>query len=278
MEGKINTLLELEEQFQFEEFTSNDALELGLIIINIAKEEIKKGVAIHIEYDDYPLFTHYMEGTSSDNTYWLAAKKNVVKKFEHSSLYMGLLYKSLGTTFHKATELSDAEFQAEGGSFPLFVKGKGRVGSVTVSNLTGEEDHSLAVEGIRRYLSIRKSRSYCWTTIHVNNLEESLAFYENIVGLSINRRFISPTGNEIAFLGDGETRIELIYNKTAGDIRIGQDISLGFNVNSVTEMIEYIKSKGLEPFSEIMKPNPHIQFFYILDPNGVKIQFVEHNS
>jgi uncharacterized protein (UPF0303 family) len=153
MNTTLKTLLSEEDELQFDFFSNEDALQLGLQIIKIAKEEIKKGIAVHIEIDEYPLFTHYMEGTSANNLYWVNAKKNVVKKFGNSSLYIGEMYKNQGTTFHKATELTDKEYQAEGGSFPLIVRGQGRIGSVTVSGLTGEEDHALATEGIKRILS-----------------------------------------------------------------------------------------------------------------------------
>ncbi|MDF2587158.1 MAG: hypothetical protein K0S41_999 [Anaerocolumna sp.] len=154
MEITKNTdvLIKQEDELQFINFGGDDALRLGLLIINIAKDEIKKGVAVHIENDKHPLFTCYMDGTTDNNLYWVNTKKNVVKKYEHSSLYIGEIYKNQGTTFHKETNLSDAEYQAEGGSFPLIIKGQGRIGTVTVSGLTGEEDHALAVEGIRRFL------------------------------------------------------------------------------------------------------------------------------
>lgn len=152
MNTALKTLLDQEETLQFDSFNNEAALQIGMLIIKIAKEEVKKGIAVHIEVDEYPLFTHYMEGTSADNLYWVNAKKNVVKKYGNSSLYVGEMYKEQGTTFHKATGLSDKEYQAEGGSFPLIVQGQGRIGSITVSGLTGEEDHALAVEGIKRYL------------------------------------------------------------------------------------------------------------------------------
>lgn len=154
----MNAILEKlslqEETLRFDHFNNEDALKLGLLIVKIAEEEIKKGIAVHIEYDEYPLFTHYMEGTSAGNIYWVNAKKNVVKKYNHSSLYIGEMYKDQGTTFFAATGLSDKEYQAEGGSFPILMKSGDRIGTVTVSGLTGEEDHMVAVEGIGRYLGI----------------------------------------------------------------------------------------------------------------------------
>lgn len=117
---------------------------------------------------------------------------------------------------------------------------------------------------------------FCWVTLHVKNMEESLGFYKDVVGLKIDNRFNAGPDMEIAFLGDGETKVELIHDKNNKDINIGEDISLGFQVNSVDEMIEFIKEKGLGIYSGPFQPNENTRFFFVLDPNGLKIQFVEN--
>lgn len=117
---------------------------------------------------------------------------------------------------------------------------------------------------------------FCWSTIMVKNMEESLKFYQEIVGLVVDRKFKAGPGVEIAFLGDGETKVELICNENNKEINIGQDISLGFEVNSVDKMMAVVKEKGIDIHSGPFQPNPHIKFFYVLDPNGLKIQFVEN--
>lgn len=152
MNDLMKTLLQQEEELQFDSFTNEDALQLGLLIVKIAKEEVGKGIAVHIENDRYPLFTHYMEGTSQDNIYWVNAKKNVVNHFGNSSLYVGEMFRDQGTTFKDGSGLPLSDYQGEGGSFPILVRGKGKAGTVTVSGLTGEEDHATAVAGIRKLL------------------------------------------------------------------------------------------------------------------------------
>lgn len=117
---------------------------------------------------------------------------------------------------------------------------------------------------------------FCWCTLMVKNLEDSLKFYQEIVGLKINRKFNAGPGTEIVFLGNGETEVELIYNEAKNDSNMGQDISLGFEVSSVDEMIEFVKDKGITVHSGPFQPNPHVKFFYLMDPNGLKIQFVEN--
>jgi len=116
----------------------------------------------------------------------------------------------------------------------------------------------------------------CWSTLRVSNMEDSLKFYQEIVDLAIDRRFKAGPGMEIAFLGKGDTKIELICDENDKEISIGEDISLGFEVDSVDDMMRYVKEKGIKIHSGPFQPNPHIEFFYVLDPNGLKIQFVEN--
>lgn len=117
---------------------------------------------------------------------------------------------------------------------------------------------------------------FCWCTIRVYNMEESLKFYQEIVGLKVDRKFNAGPEVEIVFLGDGETKVELICNGTGKEINVGQDISLGFEVDSVDKMIAFVKEKGIDINSGPFQPNPHTKFFFVMDPNGLKIQFVEN--
>ncbi len=121
-----------------------------------------------------------------------------------------------------------------------------------------------------------KNMKFCWVTINVKDMEKSLNFYQDIIGLSIKRKFKPDRDREIVFLGNGETEVELIHNPKAEDILIGPDISLGFEVESLEKIKEILKSNNISIHSGPFQPNPSIQFIYVLDPNGVKIQFVEN--
>jgi len=117
---------------------------------------------------------------------------------------------------------------------------------------------------------------FCWSTLMVKNLDESLKFYQEIVGLTLKRRLFAGPEREIAFLGDGETKIELICSAANTEINVGPDISWGFEVDSIDEFMTFLKEKGIPIHSGPFQPNPHTKFFYATDPNGLKIQFVEH--
>src|SRR5699024_10597249 len=109
------------------------------------------------------------------------------------------------------------------------------------------------------------------TTLYVSDMKESLNFYEEIVGLKAVERFDAGPNVEIAFLGNGETQLELIHDKSKEDIEIGLDISIGFEIDSVDEKISFLKEKNINLEGEIIQPNPNTKFFFILDPNGLRI-------
>jgi lactoylglutathione lyase len=117
---------------------------------------------------------------------------------------------------------------------------------------------------------------FCWVTIRVKKISESVQFYRDIVGLDVRRRMNPNPEMEIVFLGSGETQIELIWNAKNEETNYGKDISLGFEVDSVDRMIEILRGKNISILSGPFQPNPTIKFIYVQDPNGLKIQFVEN--
>ena len=114
--------------------------------------------------------------------------------------------------------------------------------------------------------------SFCWCTVHVKDLDASVRFYEDIVGIHVVRRFGSPTGAEIAFMGDGDTKLELIGNQGGYS---GSGISIGFTVDDLDEKLAFVKEKGVAVHSGPFSPNPATRFFYVQDPDGLLVQFVQ---
>ncbi|MGX1831320.1 heme-binding protein [Paenibacillus taichungensis] len=147
----LKSLELLEEELEFTSFSHQDALVIGNQIVQYAQEN-NVAVAVHIERNRVPVFTHLMDGTSEENYVWLFRKKRIVDHYNRSSAYIDQRFIQSGASHAEHSLLSTAEYQAVGGSIPIRVKGVGVVGSVTVGGLTGELDHAYAVEGIRLFL------------------------------------------------------------------------------------------------------------------------------
>ncbi|NGZ76525.1 VOC family protein [Saccharibacillus alkalitolerans] len=114
-----------------------------------------------------------------------------------------------------------------------------------------------------------------WITLRIRDLEASLAFYHGILGLPIERRFESR-GKRIAMLGPAnQPKIELIEGSEI-TVRPNNGISVGFEVESLERAMEELQSKGIPVARGPIEPNPHLRFFYILDPDGFEVQLAQH--
>jgi len=118
---------------------------------------------------------------------------------------------------------------------------------------------------------------FLWTTIHVTNLDESIAFYSDLLKLKVLKRFHAGPGMEIAFMGNGiedETMVELLADSKNSTVNFSEFISIGFAVDSADEMMDTVKGKNIPVHTGPIE-TPGFKFFCIKDPNGLNIQFFQ---
>ena len=155
MEELLKKLLQEEQELQFAYFNENTAWRLGSQMVEEAMRK-KLPITIDITRGQHQLFHYSMPGTSADNDEWVKRKVRLVNRFGHSSFYMGQALKHKGKTIEQSYLISESEFAAHGGCFPIIVKGTGMIGTITVSGLPQEEDHKLVVESIREFIAKEK--------------------------------------------------------------------------------------------------------------------------
>ena len=148
MAGSSDELLAQEEELQFGSFTNDDAWALGCALVEAARG---LPVAIDISRGEQRLFHAGLPGSAADNDAWIERKNRVVRRFGHSSFYVGRQLE--GTTMEEKFLLDGTRFAAHGGAFPVIVRDVGVVGTVTVSGLPQAEDHRLVVAVLRAFLS-----------------------------------------------------------------------------------------------------------------------------
>lgn len=119
--------------------------------------------------------------------------------------------------------------------------------------------------------------NFCWCTITVNgDIEESIRFYTKIIKLEIKSRFSPRPDMDIVFLKDNNgVEIELIKYADKPVLSEKEGISLGFTVDSLEDTLRLINDNEI-PLLEGPFNTPKVKYFFIKDPNGVTIQFVEN--
>jgi lactoylglutathione lyase len=118
------------------------------------------------------------------------------------------------------------------------------------------------------------------TSITVRDMDESLKFYTEVLGLEFERRRAIPENKaEIAFVKDPETgaRVELTHWEGKESFDPGEQLDhLAFAVPDMDAFLARVRAAGVrvakEPYSLQGGSN---RLAFILDPNEVWIELIE---
>lgn len=114
-------------------------------------------------------------------------------------------------------------------------------------------------------------------TIFANNIDQSVQFYQDVIGLSVIRD-MRDGDHKVCFLNDGTQDFCLEIAQGNDDMHYaGEGISLGVHCDDLDKERIRLTDIGISVGEEI-SPNPHVRFFFIADPDGFQIQFVEEKQ
>ncbi|MBX7446094.1 MULTISPECIES: heme-degrading domain-containing protein [unclassified Arthrobacter] len=154
-EGSLEALIARVEaevrELQFPGFSPDDALNLGLLLVELGKER-DLPIAIDITKGEQVLFHVALPGATPDNGHWIRAKQRTAARYEAPSLLVGLRGRLGGGRIEDNAWFDQSRYAAHGGAFPIFVTGVGAVATVAVSGLPQVQDHDLVVEALRDVL------------------------------------------------------------------------------------------------------------------------------
>ena len=120
------------------------------------------------------------------------------------------------------------------------------------------------------------------TMLRVGNLEESLKFYTEVLGMKLLRKKDYPDGKfTLAFVGYGDesdtTVLELTYNWGVTEYNLGDAYGhIAIGVDDIYGTCEEIKARGGKVSRE---PGPmkhgHTLIAFIRDPDGYALELIE---
>ncbi|SJZ56165.1 Uncharacterized protein, UPF0303 family [Consotaella salsifontis] len=111
-------------------------------------------IVIDVRRFGLPLFFTALPGSAPDNVEWVRRKSSLVARFYRASYAVGLDLRLKETTLTSRFGISEADYAAHGGSFPIRTVSSGIVGSLTVSGLRQRDDHALVVRALAEHLDI----------------------------------------------------------------------------------------------------------------------------
>ena len=150
-------LLAQEQSCRFQEFSNQEAIELGKLALDIAIER-QLPIALEIRINDWTVFKAALPGSKPENDWWINRKARVVAMKKHSTIYERVLAEEQGIDWHKENKVEDETHAIHGGGLPIITKKQGFVGTLIISGLPQVDDHLLGVEMITEFLA-RKGES-----------------------------------------------------------------------------------------------------------------------
>lgn len=155
LEALIERVEEEVRTLQLASFNQEDALALGLLIVELATER-ELPVAVDIRRSSHVLFHVSLPGATPDNDVWVEKKARTAERFAVPSLLVGLRGRRGGGRIEHNVWFDESSYAAHGGAFPVYVRGTGQVATVTVSGLPQKEDHDLVVEALAKFRRRKK--------------------------------------------------------------------------------------------------------------------------
>ncbi|MFO1512510.1 MAG: VOC family protein [Verrucomicrobiota bacterium] len=116
------------------------------------------------------------------------------------------------------------------------------------------------------------------TRYRVNDLERTVKFYCEILGLAEVRRHKSPRGSELVFLKapESEETIEICFFPGSDSVQVQPDLThLAFEVDSLEEFARHLAKHGLKYSDGPTTTSTGTVFAFIDAPEGYEIELIQ---
>ena len=118
------------------------------------------------------------------------------------------------------------------------------------------------------------------TRYRVEDLEKTVSFYKEVLGLQEVKRHKSPRGSELVFLQtpNSDELIEITCYPGSGPVVVGADLThLAFEVEDLRAFAEHAEALGY-PLSDGPTESQSGTFAFIDAPEGYEIELIEYRK
>ena len=116
------------------------------------------------------------------------------------------------------------------------------------------------------------------TRYRVNDLERTVKFYREILGLAEVKRHKSPRGSELVFLqaAGSEELIEICYLPGSEPVKVQPDLThLAFEVDSLAEFEKHLAKHGLKYSDGPITSSTGTTFAFVDGPEGYEFELIQ---
>ena len=115
------------------------------------------------------------------------------------------------------------------------------------------------------------------TRYRVHDLEKTVSFYKDVLGLKEIRRHTSGRGSQLVFLKPpgGDVEIEICKFDESGPVQVGPDLThLAFEVDDLDKFAKHAAARGY-PLSDGPHSSGAGKIAFVDAPEGYEIEIIE---
>jgi lactoylglutathione lyase len=116
------------------------------------------------------------------------------------------------------------------------------------------------------------------TRMRVSDMDQTIRFYTDVLGLEVVERKTSPRGSHLAFLKvpNSEELIELCSFPASGPVKVQEDlVHLAFQVDSLDDTMKALNDKNIRITDGPTRTSSGSRFLFIDAPDGYEIELIE---
>lgn len=116
------------------------------------------------------------------------------------------------------------------------------------------------------------------TRMRVSDMDQTINFYTNVLGLEVLERKVSPRGSHLAFLKvpNSEELIELTSFPPSGPVIVQEDlVHLAFQVDNLDDTIASLDATGVKITDGPTQTSSGSRFIFIDAPDGYEVELIE---
>ena len=124
-------------------------------------------------------------------------------------------------------------------------------------------------------------KKYLHTRFRVSDMDKSIYFYQDVLGMEVIEQKTSPRGSKLVFLKfpDMDCELELCSFPDSGSVHVPEDlVHLAFEVDDLEACIEKLNAAGVPITEGPLETSNGTKFIFTEDPDKYEIELMYHKN
>ena len=124
-------------------------------------------------------------------------------------------------------------------------------------------------------------KKYLHTRFRVSDIDKSISFYQDVLGMEVIEQKTSPRGSKLVFLKfpDMDCELELCSFPDSGSVHVPEDlVHLAFEVDDLEVCIEKLNAADVSITEGPLETSNGTKFIFTEDPDKYEIELMNHKD